>query len=196
MPNMVVVTITRPGLTTTMLRDFPTIDQANGEKADVGASTNLTTVIAAPCVTAGGLLVCAIVFYFMRRRAVSSKYGVDDIFSQPVNQSSDPFLTPLPYHDQLHGYSKEYGTPGGEHQQYHQGFVQPKDEHQQPYQAYSPTSSEQPYEAYAAPSNEQPYQAYAPSHGGQQHYQDYAQDDAPYREYGHAEDRYRDYGRR
>ncbi|KAJ1843695.1 hypothetical protein LPJ57_009673, partial [Coemansia sp. RSA 486] len=51
--SLVIVTVTRTGSTiTTFEPEAPTIDQANGEKADVGTSENLTTIIAAPVATA------------------------------------------------------------------------------------------------------------------------------------------------
>ncbi|KAJ1966180.1 hypothetical protein GGI12_000271 [Dipsacomyces acuminosporus] len=106
--SVVIVTLTRPGITTTATAaPLPTIDKANGEKADVGTSSNITTIIVAPTVTSCGLLFVAVVFYFFRRSAMRSKYGDDDIFGQPHNYSPDPFL-PTAYHDNPEAHYKDY----------------------------------------------------------------------------------------
>ncbi|KAJ2743586.1 hypothetical protein GGI19_006681, partial [Coemansia pectinata] len=55
--GMVIVTVTRPDVTiTTRVPPPPIIDQSNGDKADVGTPSNLTTIIVAPSVTAVALL--------------------------------------------------------------------------------------------------------------------------------------------
>ncbi|KAJ1841862.1 hypothetical protein LPJ73_005980 [Coemansia sp. RSA 2703] len=94
--TMVVVTVTRPGSTiTTVAPPPPTIDQANGDKADVGTSENLTTIIAAPTATAVALMLFAVLFYLHRRRKNRIRYSDDDAFSKGgAGKATKPYVPP------------------------------------------------------------------------------------------------------
>ncbi|KAJ2849510.1 hypothetical protein IWW36_002577 [Coemansia brasiliensis] len=81
--SMEVVTVTRPGVTkTTMVGPAPTIDQVNGDKADVGASGNQTSIIVATVVTAVALLLCTVLYYMYRRRRKLLEHREDDFFTK------------------------------------------------------------------------------------------------------------------
>ncbi|KAJ2725257.1 hypothetical protein GGI07_001390 [Coemansia sp. Benny D115] len=89
--SMVVVTVTRPGITTTALvPPSPTIDQANGEKADVGSSGNQTTIIAASVSTAGGLALAVIIWFLYIRRKNRMRYGDEDTFAKSATKPYTP----------------------------------------------------------------------------------------------------------
>ncbi|KAJ2493993.1 hypothetical protein IWW37_000071 [Coemansia sp. RSA 2050] len=104
--GVVIVTYTRPDRTiTTRVPPPPIIDQSDGDKADVGAPSNLTTVIVAPIATAVALLLCAIMYYMYSKRKNRVKYGDEDIFAKgaagrnsegsPFSQSNaSPFIPP------------------------------------------------------------------------------------------------------
>ncbi|KAJ2787122.1 hypothetical protein GGI15_000998 [Coemansia interrupta] len=94
--SMVVVTVTRPGSTiTTVAPPPPTIDQANGDKADVGTSENLTTIIAAPTATAVALMLFAVLFYLHRRRKNRIRYSDDDTFTKgAAGKATKPYAPP------------------------------------------------------------------------------------------------------
>ncbi|KAJ2699475.1 hypothetical protein H4218_002625 [Coemansia sp. IMI 209128] len=104
--GLVIVTYTRPDRTiTTNVPPPPIIDQSDGDKADVGAPSNLTTVIVAPIATAVALLLCAIMYYMYSKRKNRVKYGDEDIFAKgaagrhsegsPFSQSdTSPFVPP------------------------------------------------------------------------------------------------------
>ncbi|KAJ2853420.1 hypothetical protein FB639_006543, partial [Coemansia asiatica] len=94
--SLVVVTVTRTGSTiTTFEPAAPTIDQANGEKADVGTSENLPTIIAAPVATAVALMLFAVLYYLHRRRRNRIRYSDDDTFSKtPSNPVVKPYVPP------------------------------------------------------------------------------------------------------
>ncbi|KAJ2443747.1 hypothetical protein GGI03_007952 [Coemansia sp. RSA 2337] len=88
--GMVVVTVTRPDVTiTTRVPPPPIIDQSNGDKADVGTPSNLTTIIVAPTVTAVALLVCAILYYMYSKRKNRAKYGDEDIFAKSAGRNTE-----------------------------------------------------------------------------------------------------------
>ncbi|KAJ2829745.1 hypothetical protein GGI24_002070 [Coemansia furcata] len=88
--DMVVVTVTRPNVTiTTHVPPPPIIDQSDGDKADVGAPSNLTTVIVAPCVTAVALLLCAVMYYMYSKRRNRVKYGDEDIFAKGARRNTE-----------------------------------------------------------------------------------------------------------
>ncbi|KAJ2873233.1 hypothetical protein GGH93_003381 [Coemansia aciculifera] len=88
--GMVIVTVTRPDVTiTTRVPPPPIIDQSNGDKADVGTPSNLTTIIVAPSVTAVALLVCAILYYVYSKRRNRAKYGDEDIFAKGAGRNAE-----------------------------------------------------------------------------------------------------------
>ncbi|KAI7834795.1 hypothetical protein BX661DRAFT_175537 [Kickxella alabastrina] len=97
--SLVLVTVTRPGTTiTAMVSASPTIDQANGEKADVGAVENLTTVIVAPTVAAVALLLLAILFFLHKKRKNRIRYDGEDAFAsgptKPYTPPTKPYAPP------------------------------------------------------------------------------------------------------
>ncbi|PIA19321.1 hypothetical protein COEREDRAFT_79265 [Coemansia reversa NRRL 1564] len=103
-PSMVVVTATRPGVTTTtMIGPAPTIDDANGDKADVGSSGNLTSIIVASSVTAAALLLCTVLFYLYRRRRNRMTHGEEDFFAKgpldgsPLSRADNTIATTSPF---------------------------------------------------------------------------------------------------
>ncbi|KAJ2614969.1 hypothetical protein H4S08_001450 [Coemansia sp. RSA 1365] len=102
--SMVVVTATRPGVTTTtMIGPAPTIDDANGDKADVGSSGNLTSIIVASSVTAAALLLCTVLFYLYRRRRNRMTHGEEDFFAKgpldgsPLSRAGNTVATTSPF---------------------------------------------------------------------------------------------------
>ncbi|KAJ2795024.1 hypothetical protein H4R20_006024 [Coemansia guatemalensis] len=102
--SMVVVTATRPGVTTTtMVGPAPTIDDANGDKADVGTSGNLTSIIVASSVTAAALLLCTVLFYLYRRRKNRMTHGEEDFFAKgplggsPLSGADNTVTTTSPF---------------------------------------------------------------------------------------------------
>ncbi|KAJ2741223.1 hypothetical protein GGI20_005341, partial [Coemansia sp. BCRC 34301] len=75
--------VTRPDVTiTTKVPPPPIIDQSDGDKADVGAPSNLVTIIVAPTVTAVALLLCAIMYFMYSKRKNRLRYGDEDIFAK------------------------------------------------------------------------------------------------------------------
>ncbi|KAJ2453107.1 hypothetical protein EV183_002447 [Coemansia sp. RSA 2336] len=102
--SMEVVTVTRPGATkTTMVGPAPTIDQVNGDKADVGASGNQTSIIVATVVTAVALLLCTVLYYLYRRRRKLLEHREDDFFTKSAPSpprgdntisTTSPFIPP------------------------------------------------------------------------------------------------------
>ncbi|KAJ2803983.1 hypothetical protein H4R21_001820 [Coemansia helicoidea] len=99
-----VVTITGPGVTkTTVVGPPPTIDDPNGSKADVGASSNLTSIIVASTVTAVALLACTVLFYVYRYRKNRRTYGDDDFFAKgmggvsPHSRGANTMTTTSPF---------------------------------------------------------------------------------------------------
>ncbi|KAI9504045.1 hypothetical protein BX070DRAFT_223323 [Coemansia spiralis] len=111
--SYVLVTVTRPNTVITTSVARPTIDDANGDKANVGTSSNLTTIIVAPTVTAIALLLCAIMLFMYMRRKNRSKYGEEDIFAKDSyvrpDNSTSPFIPQE--HDSGDGYVKDEATP-------------------------------------------------------------------------------------
>ncbi|KAJ1900455.1 hypothetical protein LPJ81_003940, partial [Coemansia sp. IMI 209127] len=109
--SFVLVTVTRPNsvITTSVAR--PTIDDANGDKANVGGSSNLTTIIVAPVVTSLALLFCAVMLFLYIRRKNRNKYNNEDVFAKGASNSGarDNSMSPfIPQgHDSGDGYVKE-----------------------------------------------------------------------------------------
>ncbi|KAJ2274818.1 hypothetical protein J3F81_002085 [Coemansia sp. RSA 371] len=97
---MEVVTVTRPGVTrTTLIGPAPTIDQQDGNKADVGASGNQTSIIVATVVTAVALLLCTVLYYLYKRRKKSLQHGDDGFFAKGGERANtistaSPFIPP------------------------------------------------------------------------------------------------------
>ncbi|KAJ1734784.1 hypothetical protein LPJ61_000893 [Coemansia biformis] len=116
--SLVVTTVTGPGITrTTVVGPPPTIDGEDGNKADVGVSSNLTSIIVASTVTAVALLVCTVLYYVYRYRKNRKVYNNEDFFGKggPVGSlhsragntaaTTSPFITPG--HPPSDGYVKE-----------------------------------------------------------------------------------------
>ncbi|KAJ1799913.1 hypothetical protein LPJ75_006599, partial [Coemansia sp. RSA 2598] len=92
--SLVIVTITREGSTrTTYKPPPPTIDQANGEKADVGTSENLPAIIAASVATGVALILAAILYYLHRKRKSRIRHEDDDAFFKSTPEPK-PYAPP------------------------------------------------------------------------------------------------------
>ncbi|KAJ2511670.1 hypothetical protein H4217_007266 [Coemansia sp. RSA 1939] len=108
--SFVMVTVTRPNTVITTSVERPTIDDANGDKADVGRSSNLTTIIVAPVVTSVALLFCAVMLFMYIRRRNRSKYANDDVFAKGARENStSPFIPQR--HGSGDGYVKDEDSP-------------------------------------------------------------------------------------
>ncbi|KAJ2556750.1 hypothetical protein EV175_001790 [Coemansia sp. RSA 1933] len=110
--SYVLVTVTRPNSVVTTSVARPTIDDANGDKANVGGSSNLTTIIVAPVVTSIALLFCAVMLFLYIRRKNRNKYSSEDVFAKGAGSNSggrDNSMSPfIPQgHDSGDGYVKE-----------------------------------------------------------------------------------------
>ncbi|KAJ2399491.1 hypothetical protein GGI23_002622 [Coemansia sp. RSA 2559] len=109
--SFVLVTVTRPNSVVTTSVARPTIDDANGDKANVGGSSNLTTIIVAPVVTSLALLFCAVMLFLYIRRKNRNKYNNEDVFAKGASHSGarDNSMSPfIPQgHDSGDGYVKE-----------------------------------------------------------------------------------------